>query len=189
MTDTQESSTDEDLELFDSAKAEFASKHDLKDRLILVWATGKNGKRKGENGSYEWFETNTLVIDDPNGAADWNEQVFDGQKEEWRDTLVPSVAANGPQLLEKLQFSYTGMCARLKPRVTADQKPATYRPMLGRVNSRPNAKKGMAASWSISEPTESDKQTARKYAAQVREITAKLKAETERADSDEAAFD
>jgi hypothetical protein len=191
MTDVTENPAveDDDLELFDAAKAEFASKYDLKDRLVLVWATGKNGKRKGENSVYEWFETNTLVIDDPNGATDWNEQVFDSEKETFRDTLVPSVVKNGPHLLEKFQFSYGGMCARLRPRVTADQKPATYKPMLGRVNSRPNAKKGMAPSWSIAEPTDSDMATARKYGAQIKELSAKLKAEIDKSESDEAAFD
>ena len=189
MTDTENPAVDEDLELFDAAKAEFASKYDLKDRLVLVWVTGKNGKRKGTNSAYEWFETNTLVIDDPNGATDWNGQVYDSEKETFRDTLVPSVVKNGPQLLEKFQFSYGGMTARLKTRVTADQKPATYKPVLGRINSRPNSQKGMAASWSIAEPTAADIETFRKYTAQVREISAKLQAEIEKANSDEAAFD
>ena len=51
MTDTTE-----DLELFDEAQATFASKADLKDGLVLVWATGKYGTRKGANGPYDWYE-------------------------------------------------------------------------------------------------------------------------------------
>lgn len=186
MTDTN---TADDLELFDDAKAEFASKYDLKDRLVLVWVTGKNGKRKGANGPYDWYETNTLVIDDPNGATDWNGQVYDSEKEIFRDTLIPSVVQNGPHLLEAFQFSYGGMTARLRARVTADQKPATYKPMLGRVNSRPNKTKGMAASWSIAEPTADDKATALKYADKIREISAKLKDSIEGKGADDSAFD
>lgn len=173
----------EDFELFDNAKAEFPSKYDLKDRLVLVWATGPNGTRKGTNGSYEWYETNVLVLDDPNGATDWNGQVFDTEKETFRDTLVPS-AAKEPVLLEKFQFSYGGMTARLKSRVNG-QKPATFKPMLGRVNSRPNSQKGMAASWSIAEPTADEMTLAAKHSAKIREISARL----ENGGSDEQAFD
>lgn len=181
MTDTTE-----DLELFDDAQSTFASKADLKDRLVLVWVTGKNGKRKGANGPYDWYETYTLVIDDPNGAADWNERVYDADKETERDTLVPSVTKYGPQLLENFQFSYGGMTARLRARVAGD-KPKSYVPMLGRVNSRPNKTKGMAASWSIAEPTEADRATARKYATRIREVSALVKEAV--VGKDEDAFD
>lgn len=182
MTDTTE-----DLELFDEAQATFPSKADLKDRLVLVWATGKHGTRKGANGPYDWYETYTLVIDDPNGAENWNERVYDAEKETERDTLVPSVTKNGPQLLESFQFSYGGMTARLKGRVQGD-KPKTFKPMLGRVNSRPNKTKGMAASWSIAEPTEADRATAVKFATRIREVSA-LVQEAVNGGKDEDAFD
>lgn len=182
MTDTSE-----DLELFDTAKAEFPSKYDLKDRLVLIWVTGSNGSRKGANGPYDWYETNVLVLDDPEGKADWNEQVFDTEKEVWRDALVPS-AVKEPQYLEKFQFSFTGMTARLKPRVTADKKPATFKPMLGRVNSRPNSTKGMAPPWSIAEPTAEEIKVAAKHAARIREISEALKTATN-GGTDEQAFD
>lgn len=180
---------DEDLELFDTAKAEFPSKYDLKDRLVLVWVTGKHGTRKGTNGTYEWFETNILVVDDPKGATDWNGKVFDAEKETERDTLVPSVVAAGPQYLESFQFSYGGMTARLKSRVTADNKPKTFKPMLGRINSRPNAQKGMAASWSIAEPTAAEIETAKKYGAEIRKYSDALREQIEGSGSDDSAFD
>ncbi len=167
---------DEALELFDTAKAEFPSRFDLKDRLCLIWVTGRNGKRKGENGEYDWFDTYTLVLDDPNGSQDWNGKVFDTEKETERDTLVPSVVQTGePQLLKNFQYSFGGMTARLSPRVSG-QVPATYKPMLGRINSRPNKRRGMAASWSVAEPTADEVKFAMNHASMIAEVTEMVKA-------------
>lgn len=180
MTDTTE-----DLELFDNAQAQFASKLDLKDRLCLIWATGKNGTRKGANGSYAWYDTYTLVIDD---GPKWTGEVFDAEKDATRPILVDSVAEHGPQLLEGFQFSFGGMTARLANRVTGD-KPKTFKPMLGRINSRPNKTKGMAASWSVAEPTDEDKQVARKYADKIREVSALVEKAVNGDGSDAEAFE
>jgi hypothetical protein len=166
MTDTTE-----DLELFDDAQATFANKLDLKDRLVLVWVTGKHGTEKGANGPYEWYETFTLVLDD---GPNWTGQVYDAEKEVMRPVLVPSVAGEGPQLLERFRYSFGGMVARLALRVTGD-KPKSFKPMLGRLNSRPNAVKGMAPSWSVAEPTEDDRQIAIKHADLIRQTSEKVR--------------
>lgn len=184
MTDA----TTDDLELFDDAQSVFPSKHDLKDRLVLVWVTGKHGTEKGTNKPYDWYETHTLVIDDPNGTKDWNERVYDPDIQGERETLVPSVAKHGPQLLENFRFSYGGMVARLRNRVSG-QVPKTYAPMLGRINSRPNKDKGMAPSWSIATGTDADRAVAMQYATLIREITEKLKAEVAGVGSEASAFD
>jgi hypothetical protein len=175
--------TTEDLELFDEAQSTFPGKEDLENRLILVWVTGANGKRKGANGPYDWYETYTLVLDDPNGATDWNERIFDTEKRAERDALVPSVVKNGPQLLEKFQFSYGGMTARLRGRVLGD-KPKNFVPMLGRVNSRPNKTKGWNASWSIAEPTDADKAVARQFSTRIREVSALVESAVKGTDED-----
>jgi hypothetical protein len=155
VTDTN---TAEDLEFFDDAKEEFPAKEDLKDRLVLIFATGKQGTRKSEvdGKPYPWCETVTLVLDDgPDGTA-----VTD---------LVPS-AAGAPIELSGFQWSTGGMVARIKPR--ADAK--NFRPQLGRINSRKNSRKGFSDSWSISEPTDEDKAIARKHNAKAREIMDRL---------------
>jgi hypothetical protein len=166
MTDTTE-----DLELFDDAQATFANKLDVKDRLVLVWATGKHGTRKGANGPYAWYDTFTLVLDD---GPKWTGEVYDSEKDATRPILVPSVAQEGPQLLENFQYSFGGMTSRLASRVTGD-KPKNFKPMLGRINSRPNKTKGMAASWSVAEPTQEEREIAIKHADLIREISEKVR--------------
>lgn len=181
MTDN---STSEDLEFFDDATEEFPGKEDLKDRLCLIWATGKHGTRKSADGKpYPWYETITLVIDD---GPNWDGmKIVDGDR---KPMLVPSVAAEGPQTLENFQFSTNGMTARLASRVTGD-KPKTFKPFLGRINSRKNSQPGWSASWSISEPTEDDRNIARKFVRLAGEISARLEAQVNGSDSDDSAFD
>lgn len=161
--------TDE-LELFDDAKEEFAGKDDLKDRLVLVFATGKHGERKSEASGkpYPWVETVTLVLDN-------------GPDGDFSTDLVPAVADGEALELPNFQWSTTGMTSRLLPRATS----GNHRPMLGRINSRKNSKKGFSDSWSISEPTDEDKVVARKHAAKIQEIIARL----DNGGSDEDAFE
>jgi hypothetical protein len=203
-TDTSTTTGDSgDLELWDDAKAEFANKFDLKDRLCLIWVTGKHGTRRGENGTYDWYETYTLVLDDPNGTTGWDGMVFDGDKREQRESLVPSVSVAGPVLLENFQFSYSGAVARLRPRVddtgatvtsgaekTVNGKPKNFRPMLGRINSRPNSKKGMAPPFGIAEPTPEDKAVAAKYRDKIAEVSKMVEAKVTGSGADgDSAFD
>ena len=179
MTDVQEHE-----DLFDDAQEEFAGKEDLKDRLVAIWVTGLHGKRKSDAAGsrpYDWYETVTLVLDD---GPNWDG--FKVVDDERKPMLVPSVAAEGPQRLDLLQYTQSGLTARLSARVNLSgqvpvingdpikDKPKTNRPMLGRINSRKNKIQGRSPSWSISEPTAEDKIIARKYNDLLAQVTAEM---------------
>jgi hypothetical protein len=190
MTDTTE-----DLELFDDATSDFPGKEDLKDRLVAIWVTGRHGTRVGKSpGSkpYAWYETTTLVLDD--GPAWDGYKVVDGER---KPMLIDSVAEHGPQRIE-FQYGQSGLTKRLEGRVhisvamppvnqEVNDKPKTFKPMVGRINSRANSIKGFNAAWSIAEPTDEDRAIAVKNADLIRQITAELKAAQK--SEDEAAFD
>lgn len=176
-------------DLFDDAQEEFPGKEDLKDRLVAIWVTGKHGMRKGDGAGarpYPWYETVTLVLDD---GPNWDgRKIVDGES---KPNLVPSVAENGAQRLTNFQFTQGGLTARLEGRVnvTAEgainggavlDKPKTFRPMLGRINSRKNKIQGRSASWSISEPTADDKVIARKFNAEMAAISKEMEAASQR---------
>lgn len=187
MTDTTE-----DLELFDNATTTFPSKFDLKDRLVAIWVTGKHGSRPGANGKpYDWYETITLVLDDPKGVLDWDERVKDKEKD-WVDTLVPSVVKNGPQRLDAFQWSTGGVAARLKPRL--NQKDSygnpVYRPMIGRVDERPSQQKGQTNPWTVVPATEADMDFIRSnFVDIILKITKEVKGLREGTGSDDSAFE
>jgi hypothetical protein len=179
MTDTN---TTEDL--FDDAQEEFPGKEDLKDRLVAIWVTGKHGVRKSDavgSRPYDWYETITLVLDD---GPNWNgTKVVD---DETKPMLVPSVAAEGPQRLDGFQHTTSGLTARLASRVALSpaapavngagtvDKPKTFKPMLGRINSKKNRVQGRSPSWSIGEPVEADRVIARSHADLIRQISKEL---------------
>jgi len=187
MTDTN---TTEDLELFDEARKEFPSKYDLKDRLVAIWVTGKTGTEKGENSDYTWVETITLVLDDPKGVKDWNGKVKN-ENGDTVDTLVAPVHDTTPQRMDAFRWSAGGFVARLKPRINLKDSNTglpIYRPMIGRVDEK--VVKGKANPWTILEPTDADKVTARKFADQIRAITLEVKAMREGGStSDTEAFE
>lgn len=178
MTDTTEV-----VDLFDDAQEEFPGKEDLKDRLVLIWVTGKHGMRKGDAPGarhYPWYESITLVIDD---GPNWDgKKIVDGESV---PMLVPSVKEHGPQKIT-FQYTQTGLCSRLEGRVNLSpgepkvngpavmDKPKTFAPMLGRINSRKNSQPGFSASWSIGKPTDADKQIARKYNDLISQISKEL---------------
>jgi hypothetical protein len=179
MSDT----TAEVVDQFDDATEEFPAKEDLKDRLVLIFVTGKHGMRKGSapgSKPYAWFETITLVLDD---GPNWDgTKIVDGEK---MPMLVPSVKEEGVQRLDNFQYSQGGLTARLAPRVNLSpgqppigveiqDKPKTFAPMLGRINSRKNSQPGFSASWSIGKPTDADKVVARKYNDLIAQITKEL---------------
>ena len=183
MTDTNPT-PDGDEEYFDSATSEFPAKEDLNGRLVAIWNTGKTGTRKSDNGTeYPYVETVTLVLDD--GPGDWyatniKRMAIDGKGDPTTgtdDCLVPSVRLNGPQRLDDFQWSAVGVYSRASKRKVGD------RPMIGRINSKKNAKKGFSDAWSIAEMTEEDKVTARKYVGLFREISAEMQSA-----ADQAAF-
>jgi hypothetical protein len=185
MVDTKNTPAGEVEDVFDDAKDDFPAKEDLKDRLIAVWATGKHGKRLADGPGarpYAWFETITLVLDD---GPNWDGMKIDADGERVAN-LVPSVAENGPQRLDGFQWTQSGTTSRIEARVAMSatvakvngdpvyDKPKTFRPMLGRVNSRKNKTAGRSASWSIGEPTPEDKVIAREYTELMVQISAEL---------------
>jgi hypothetical protein len=191
MTDVNEVEQD----LFDDAQEEFPGKEDLKDRLVLIWVTGRHGVRKSADAGsrpYDWYETVTVVLDD---GPNWDGfKVVDGER---KPMLVASVKDEGPQRLDNFQFTQSGLTTRLAGRVAlspgsptingpaVQDKSKTYRPMIGRINSRPNKVKGRSASWSIAEPTIEDKVVARKHNALIAQISKEMEtAGQEKAEND-----
>lgn len=164
-----------DDDLFEPAKTEFPAKEDLKDRLVAIYPTGKVGTRlsAANNKQYGWVETITVVLDDgPEGVS-------------YTD-LVPLVNENEPGtpvVLRNFQWSAAGIFSRIDQKRTNPSVPGT----VGRINSRPNSKKGLADAWSISTPTEEEMAIARKYADVCRAVREEIKAERQKLE-DEAAF-
>lgn len=188
MTDTTE-----DLELFDNATVDFPSKHDLKDRLVAIWVTGKQGTRPGQNGEpYPWVETVTLVLDDPKGVQDWDGQCKN-EDGDLVDSLVPSVVQEGPARLDKFQWSAGGIATRLLPRITLKDKKTDqpiYRPMIGRIDERKSQTKGKNNPWSIVPATPEEMEFVKaNFMDKIRSITIEVKGIREGTGSDEAAFD
>ncbi len=172
MTDAQNTPAED--EFYDDAQETFPGKEDLKDRLVAIWAL-ENGHDTNDRGEkYPTVQTITMVLDD--GPEGYQATVIrDGENSPNR---VPSVQDEGPQEV-RLRWSTNGLVSRLAPRVGK-----TVKPMLGRINSRPNKTKGHSASWSISEPTAQDKDTANRYKAA---ILAKIQEVQQ--DEDGKAFD
>lgn len=163
-------------EYYDSATSEFPAKEDLKDRLVAIWNTGVHGHRTSEatGKNYGFVETVTLVLDDgPNG---WQETRPDGDP-----NLVPSIEVEGPQRLDGFQWSAAGVYSRVSKRSVGGK------PMIGRINSMKNKKKGMADAWSIAEMTDADKEIARKHIPLFKEIGAEI-ADKRQSDEDAEAF-
>jgi hypothetical protein len=166
-------------EFFDDAEDTFPGKEDLKNRLVAVYALDRGTDTNAEGKSYPFVTTVTLVLDD--GPDGWSPTSF--KNDEQVPNLVPSVAENGPQEIN-LRWSTEGMVARLDQRIGK-----TWKPMIGRINSRPNSQKGRSASWSISKPTEDDKVIARPFVeSHIKPISERLEAEANK-DIDKAAFD
>jgi hypothetical protein len=167
MSDTTNSTTED--EFFDDAAETFPGKEDLKDRLVAVWALGRGQDKNSDGKFYPYVTGITLVLDDgPNGWSPTS--IKDG---ETVPNLVPAVSEDGPQELA-IRWSTAGMVSRLDPRIGK-----TTKPMIGRINSRPNKVKGRSASWSISSPTDEDKATAREHVSAIKAITARIEKDAE----------
>jgi len=165
MSDTTNSTSQD--EFFDDAAETFPGKEDLKDRLVAVWATGRGQEKNTEGKVYPYVTGVTLVLDDgPNGWSPTS--VKDGDTV---PNLVPSVADEGPQEIA-LRWSTSGMVSRLDPRIGK-----TTKPMIGRINSRPNKVKGRSASWSIATKTDADLATVLEHGAAIKAITARIEKE------------
>lgn len=187
--------TDED-EFYDEATEAFPSVNDLvpgahnritdqvNGRLVAIWAK-ENGVGKGDSGPYPYTDALVLVLDDgPNG-----DQATD---------LIPQAPWEGP-----LRFSTIGTNTRLAPRVDGMSKakrdedgniiapavPLKFRPMIGRINARPNQKqKNGSPPIGIAAPTDEDKTIIAKYKKMIVEINERLEAKATEAE-DAKAFE
>lgn len=179
MTDQINDMQDDDL--FEGAQDTFPNKFHLRDRLVVIYPTGEHGTDKGENGSYEWYQSTTVVLDD--GPEGWQDQVRDDDGD-MVDNLVASVDEGGPVVLNNLRWSAGGLTARMKNKLPKSD--GTPQGILGRINSR-KGQRGRNASWSIAAPTEEELDYARRFNAQLREARNELAAKI-RQGQDEAAF-
>lgn len=177
MTDVNTTAPDDNEDFYDEAEETFPGKEDLKDRLVAVWALENGTDVNAEGKKYATVKTLTMVLDDgPDGTA---------AETAIRDEEVgENRVGHAPAELD-LRWSTEGMVSRLAPRVGK-----TFMPMIGRINSRKNKVKGRSPSWSISKPTDEDKDYIRSHGfnAKFRAITAKLEAEAKKAE-DTSAFD
>ncbi len=176
MTDNANANPED--EFYDDAEETFPGKEDLRDRLVAVYALERGQDKNSDGKLYPFVTSVTLVLDD--GPDGWSPtSIKDG---ETVPNLVASVAENGPQEIN-LRWSTEGMVARLDPRIGK-----TFKPMVGRINSRPNKVKGRSASWSISKPTDEDKAIARPHLEAIKAVSARLEDAATKAEN-KAAFD
>jgi hypothetical protein len=165
-------------EFYDDALDVFPGKEDLKDRLVAVWALEKGTDTNKEGKVYPIVQTVTMVLDD--GPEGWSPTSI--RDEEATPNRVPAVAEEGLQELN-LRWSTEGMVSRLGPRVGH-----TWKPMIGRINSRKNSVKGRSPSWSISKPTDDDKAIVRQHATEIMAVSRRLEQEANQT-IDTAVFD
>jgi hypothetical protein len=177
---TSPQGVDENEDFYDEAQETFPGKEDLKDRLVAVFALENGTDVNKEGKRYPIVKTVTCVLDD--GPDGYQTRVI--RDEQMTENRVPSIAAEGMQEID-LRWSTEGMVSRLAPRVGK-----TWMPLVGRINSRPNKVKGRSPSWSISTPTDEDKDYIRSngFNPKLRAIAARLEAEAKKAE-DTAAFD
>lgn len=183
MTDPN-ASTNED-EFYVEAEDEFPVKEDFEDRLVAIWPTGKTGTRPSEQAGqdpYPWVETITMALDDgPDGAS------LPGARSDKSPFLI-GPAGSDTAVAEAFQWSATGVYSRVEPRLRkkmADGTTPDYRPVIGRINRRKNAKKGFSDSWSLGKPVEADRAAVKAHEATLRKITARVA--KERAEAEDAA--
>jgi hypothetical protein len=163
VTDTNVNTSpadDSDDGLFDAAADTFPGRVHLRDRLVVIYPDGESGQRPGSNGKpYTWYSSTTVVLDD--GPEGWQAEVRDDDGD-LVPNLVPSVADEGPQVLNKFQWSASGIATRMAQKLP-DAKTGVPGSILGRINAIKNKDKGKNPPWSIAKPTEADMETARQY--------------------------
>lgn len=144
---------DED-DVFEASSDEFAGKEDMLNRLVMIYPTGREGTERGASGKpFTWYDTMTVVLDD--GPDGWQPMI--AGKDGMRENLIPSVAENGPQVVQ-YRWSTTGAVTRLAKKLPKhnDGKPVG---LLGRID-RGKATGGNTAPWRPNPPTEADRELA-----------------------------
>jgi hypothetical protein len=182
MTEPNQTNTED--EYYTDAQDNFPSKFDFEDRLVAIWPTGKTGEREGENGKpYPWIETVTVALDD---GPDGDKGV--GLTSDREEFLV-GPAGTEDAIAWGIQWSATGVYSRVFPKLGAKLADGTpdYRPVVGRINRRKNAKKGLADSWSLGKPTDADREILRARLDVIKRVSGEVKAKAQAAE-DTAAF-
>lgn len=159
MTDNINTTTPaDDDDLFEGASRDFVNKADFKDRLVMIYPTGKTETKMSTTTgkTYMQHETYTVVLDD--GPDGYQEQVLDTDQEVpgMRENRIPSVAENGAQVVENYRWSAGGVTAQITNKTkTPAKNNGVPTGVLGRVNSLPI--KGKSAAWGLKDATEADK--------------------------------
>lgn len=145
----------DESDLFEGSSDEFAGKEDMKDRLVMIYPTGRQGTGLGASGKpYPWYDTITVVLDD--GPKGWQSEIV-GKDGEPRENLIPSVEENGPQAVP-YRWSTSGATSRIAKKLPElnDGVPVG---LLGRID-KGQAKGGNNAPWRPNPPTDADKELA-----------------------------
>lgn len=148
----------DDDDVFEAASRDFVSKADFKDRLVMIYPTGKTEVQmsKTTGKSYTQYETYTVVLDD--GPDGYQENVLDTDQDEpgMRPNRIPSVAEHGPQVAENYRWSAGGIASQITGKAKMPAKNGGVPGgVLGRVNALPI--KGKSAAWGLKDPTEADR--------------------------------
>lgn len=191
MTDVNTNTRTEADEFYDDATDGFAKVEHLAPslppnfgdgRLLAIWATGEGTRTNKEGKTYPYVETITVTLDDgPEGldAPGWEADAAE---------LVPE----GWNRLDKFQHSTGSLVARLSKRLTGRDKndvPLRFRPYIGRLNTQPSRNNKNVAAYSISQPTEADREVIRSFGDKIRSINEELeRAATTGAGTDTSAF-
>lgn len=173
----------QDEDFYDDATSAFPSVEDLapqdgmgEGRLVAIWAKSNGTAVSATSGKpYGYTETLTLVLDDGPDGGVYTE-------------LIPSTGGGDEPARLELRHSTTGIHSRLRPRVEGKHSktgvPLRWRPMLGRVNTQASKANKKVPAYSISEPTDSDRELIQRHKALIVSINQELeKAESEAADA------
>lgn len=173
-------------DFYDDATSAFPSVDDLAPqngmgdgRLVAIWAKSNGEAKSSTNGKmYGYTETVTLVLDDGPTGQDYTE-------------LIASTSHGIEPVRVDLRHSTTGIHSRLKPRIEGRNKAGVslkWRPMIGRVNTQPSTANKKVPAFSISEPTDSDREIINRHKDLIISINREMEAK-EGATEDKAAFE
>lgn len=136
---------------FSTARDAFIKQEHVNGRLLLITPVS-SGEREStlpnsQGKLYTFIETDTVVLD---GAV---------------DEMVDEV----PMVLEGFQYSGQAITAQLMPTLRKGGM------VLGRLGQKPSQTKSFGPAWVLGEPSEDDKNVARKYIADAKAQQAQAK--------------
>lgn len=133
---------------FSSAREAFIKMDDVEGRLLLI-TVQDSGERESNLPGAKAGDTYTYIVTDT--------VVLDGEITEMVDEV--------PMELEGFQFSGEAITGQLLPALKKVQNGTGTGMVLNRLGTKPNRYK--TKTWVLQEPTEEDKELARKYLADV----------------------